>query len=328
MKRKEEMKTILLSKDGRCKWLENRILKKLLPEMQRARQENNTRPMYIIEDWISNDDGRVGVDLKWLNSLGISVAKTYMDVKENNCIVVNTGYDSIVDQEQILRKRGVEILDEPCPYVRKLRTIFENIDIKYQYVLLCEKNHIVVKNFKSIFPKDMILVQMGNYKQEIISKQNGKPLYLIPYVTFLPKHVNQIYEFIEQKFGERDNKVEKTSCMWIASPASPIVEINNMTCEQLNGVKEALLIATPGSVNKSLISLIETLEDKGLTVVKISSLSQYIKYSLTHRNETVLVVKSPIPNEAEEPIMDCIKYGIPKACAKVWYKKIRGNKRG
>ena len=63
------METILLSNDGRCKWLENRVLKKILPQMLEAKRMNN-KPMYIIADWISNDSGKVGVDLKWLDKIG------------------------------------------------------------------------------------------------------------------------------------------------------------------------------------------------------------------------------------------------------------------
>lgn len=129
------METILLSNDGRCKWLENRVLKKLLPLMQQANQTGEN-PMYVIEDWISNDSGKVGVDLGWLNKLGISVVHTYKDIPNSNCTVVNTGYDSIVNEEKELRKMGVKILDEPCPYVRRIRNIFENMEDIYQYLSL------------------------------------------------------------------------------------------------------------------------------------------------------------------------------------------------
>ncbi|MEZ3515656.1 MAG: hypothetical protein K1W37_10405 [Lachnospiraceae bacterium] len=303
------METILLSNDGRCKWLENRVLKKILPQMLEAKRMNN-KPMYIIADWISNDSGKVGVDLKWLDKLGVSVVNNYKEIVDTNCIVVNTGYDSIVNEEIELRQKGVEILDEPCPYVRKVRTIFENPEPTFQYVLLCEPNHIIVKNFASIFPKDMILVQMKNYKEKIINQENGKPICLVPYVTFLPKHIKEIMDFIDNNFSERKNKFIQTSCMWLSSPTSPIVEINNMSEKSLENVKDAILIATAGSVNKSLVSLIETLEDRNLNVVKISSLTQFILYSIKHKKSKVLVVRSPIPNNAEIPIINCIQHGI------------------
>lgn len=316
------METILLSNDGRCKWLENRVLKKILPQML-ENKNTNSKQMYVIADWISNDSGKVGVDLKWLDKLGVSVVDNYKDITDNNCIVVNTGYDSIVNEEMELRSKGVEILDEPCPYVRKIRTIFENPESQYQYVLLCEPNHIIVKNFASIFPEDMILVQMKNYKERILKQQNGKPICLVPYVTFLPKHIKEIFSFIENEFMERENKLVQTSCMWISSPTSPIVEINNMPQKSLENIKDAILIATAGSVNKSLLSLIETLEDRKLNVVKVSSLSQFVLYSIRHSKDKVLIVRSPIPNSAEIPIINCIQHGILYAYSQCFLQLIK-----
>jgi len=305
------MEVIFLKNDGRCLWLERKVLKKLIPEVAAAALNPNKKTMYLIEDWISNDCGKVGADLKWLKRLGVPLIKTFKDLPEgNNYAIVNTGYDSIVAEEKLLLAKGIDYIDMPCPYIRKIRRLFENIDENYQYMLLCEPNHIIIKNFKSIYPDDLILVQMDNYQERILNRQNGKPLILVPYVTFLPFHVKRVFNFINENFFERTNKVIKTSCMWIASPSSPVVEINNMSSAALSGVKDALLIASAGTSNKSVVSLIETLENKGLQVIIITSLPEFISYEKKNRNNRVLLVRSPIPNNAEKPVVTYIKKGL------------------
>ena len=95
--------------------------------------------------------------------------------------------------------------------------------------------------------------------------------------------------------------------MWVASKISPIVEIAELPDEYIEGIKDALIITTPGSVNKSLRSLSLALDDRGLNVVVISSLEMYLDYEREHEEDTILLVRSPIPNNAEAPIMQYIE---------------------
>lgn len=304
------MEVIYLKNDGRCKWLESQVLKKVFPDAVKCSRNPNSPRKLMILDWISNDNGKVGVDLKWFKKLGVPAVQTYNDLPpENNFILINTGYDSIVHEEKLLLERGVQIIDKPCPYVRKIRKIFENIDSQYQYVLLCEPNHIIIKNYHSLFPKDMILIQMQNYKERIVSQSNGKPIKFISYVTFLKRHSGEIFDFINFIFPDRPNVMVDTQCMWADGKKSPIHEIANLPNKTLQGVKYACLIATPGSTNKSLMSLHETITLKGLEVINISSLKEFIDFKKSHNREKVLLVKSPIPNEAEKPILAYLKHG-------------------
>ncbi|MCK5507845.1 MAG: hypothetical protein KAI50_04925 [Desulfobacterales bacterium] len=331
------MKYVSLKRDGRCKWLEKKVLNGILPRAQKLARDPFAHKLIIIVDWISSDSGRVGVDLKWLKSLGVPAVASYHDLPKNgNFAVVNTGYDSIVHEESLLKNRGIEIIDLPCPFIRKVRKIFEQCDPSYQYVLLCEQNHIIIRNFDTLFPDDMILVQMQNYRTRILQRQNGKPVRLVPYVTFLPCHVDEVFAFIQQNFPDRCNDKLSTFCMWVRGAASPITEINKMANSCLNGIEDALLITTPGSMNKSLMSLHETLEHRGLNVIPIGSLKEFWNYASKHRKNKskVLLVKSPIPNKAERPIMAYLKYGrlvawlvcliqtrIFQACSRLPYNK-------
>lgn len=308
------METLLLEKDGRCIWLENKVLKGLMPMAIRNGVNPFAQRVFLIVDWISNDFGRVGVDLKWLKTLGVPVVEKAKDLPAGKDFkVINTGYDSIVNEEIILRSNGIEIIDKPCPFVRKLRDIFTDHDGTHQIVLLCESNHIVVKNYASIFPEDLILVQMDNYQERITAKSNGKPLKLVPYVTFLETDAAAIMDFILETFPEQKPVCERTACIWVKSKASPIQEINQLPTEKLRGIKDALLITTANSTNKSVISLENTLKDKGLKVVHIGSLNDFLHYQRQHKDAKVLVVRSPIPNQAEYPIMQYIKHGLVAA---------------
>ena len=317
MKKQEEnkyMEVVMSKNDSQCKWFNNQVIQKVFPDMIESALDPNRKTKYMIKDWISNDHGRVGADLGWLKQLGLPVIETYKDLpKNNNFIIVNTGYDSIIEEEKVLKEKNIEIEDRPCPYVRKLRTLFENIDEKYQYILLCEKNHILIKNFKSLFPEDMILVQMGNYKERIKKQWNGKPIVFVPYVTFLPRHIDEIADYIHEVCPNVECQVIRSTCMWASSPVSPITEIKNMSQEKLEGIKDALVTATKGSSNKSLMSLCEILEERGLNVVKICSLKEYRDYERKHKNDKVLLVRSPIPNKAEKEVMLYIQHGLIKS---------------
>lgn len=299
------MKVRLLKNDGRCKWLQTRMLNQLFPEMIESSKNDNEKTKYMIKDWVSNDNGRVGADLKWMAEIGVPLVETYRDITEND-IVINTGYDSIYEEEMDLKARGIEYVDAPCPFVRKVRDEFENKKDDYQYVLLCEPNHIIIKNYNILFPKDMILVQMDNYRERIRAQEIGKPLYLVPYVTFLPKQSQEIFDFIEKEFPDRGHKYVKLSCMWVNSKVSPVVEMNSLSNKDLKGIKDALIITTAKSTNKSLASLMITAKDIGLNVVIIGSLEDFCEYEKKHECSRVLLVRSPIPNTAEEPIMEYI----------------------
>lgn len=304
------MEVIYLKNDGRCKWLESQVLNKVFPDAIKSSKTPGVPQKLMILDWISNDHGKVGVDLKWFKKLGVPSVQTYNDLPSgNNFILINTGYDSIVHEEKLLIERGVEIIDKPCPYVRKIRKLLEDIDLKYQYVLLCEPNHIIIKNYQSLFPNDMILVQMQNYKEKILLQSNGKPIKFISYVTFLKKHSKEIFDFINLNLPNEENTMVDTQCMWADGKKSPIHEIANLPEEILKNVKYACLIATPGSTNKSLMSLHETITSRGLEVINISSLQEFIEFKKKNEEEKILLVKSPIPNEAEKPILAYLQRG-------------------
>ena len=304
------MEVLTLKNDGRCRWLENRVLKGIFPELIRNSMNPDAKKIFVILSWISNDNGKVGVDLKWFNSLGIPAVTSYTDLPEgSDYTVLNTGYDSNVHEEKVLKDRGVKILDLPCPYIRKVRTIFENADPTYQYILLCEPNHIIMRNFASLYPDDLIVVQMNNYRERILKQETGRPLKLVPYVTFLPAHVEKIYKFLNTHFSDRPNEKVASFCMWIKSPVSPIIEIEKLDAKSLTGITNALLITTPGSTNKSLVSMIETISAKGLQVKIISSLWQFLRFKAFSNDKRILLVRSPIPNKAEKPILAFLKSG-------------------
>lgn len=305
------MEVVLLEKDGRCLWLENKVLNDILPKAIKSAANPFAKKLYLIIDWISNDYGKVGVDLKWLRGLGVPTVRNISELPHSkNIKVVNTGYDSIYNEEKLLSKKGYNILDKPCPYIRRIRDIFESNDDQFQYVLLCEPNHIIIKNFATLFPDDLIVLQMENYKEILEKNANSKPKRLVPYVTFLRSDVSEIMSYINNNFPETENDLIETSCLWIKSKASPIIEIEKLSKLVLKSISDAVLITTANSTNKSLISLEKSLQKKGLRVVQISSLWSFLNYKIKHENKRVLVVRSPIPNNAEGAIMKYIQGGI------------------
>lgn len=302
------MELIQIKYDGRCRWLDAQM-RKMIPQMFKSVINFKAKTIYVMESWVST--GKTGANLKWLRNIGIPIIKDINHLpKGNNYAILNTGYDTILEEEQILIEKGIEIIDKACPYCRKLRTIFEEHNPNYQYVLLCEPDHIILKNYRTLFPKDMILVQLNNYQEKIQNEQSGKPIRFVPYVTFLPTQIDRIFEFINRSFPDRTNEIYKTSCIWASSPTSPITEINNLDLSRLTDVKDALVIIAPNSTNTSSESLITTITNKGLKIVPISSLNDFISYKNSHINEKVLFIRSPIPSIDEKHILLYIKNGI------------------
>ena len=111
--------------------------------------------------------------------------------------------------------------------------------------------------------------------------------------------------------------------MWADGKISPLDEIAKMPAEKLKGIRYALLIGSPGSTNKSLMSLEETIIDKGLEVVNIGTLGDFHKFRKSHRDEKVLLVKSPIPNQAEKPILAYLKHGYLYSYYTLLMEKLR-----
>lgn len=302
------MELIQIKYDGRCRWLEAQM-RKMIPQIFKSVINFKAKTIYIMESWVST--GKTGANLKWLRNIGIPIIKDINHLpKGNNYAILNTGYDTILEEEKILTEKGIEIIDKACPFCRKLRTIFEEHNPNYQYVFLCEPDHIIMKNYRILFPKDMILVQLNNYQEKIQNEQNGKPIRFVPYVTFLPAQIDGIFEFIIQSFPDRKNEIYKTNCIWASSPTSPITEINNLDLSILTNVKEALVIIAPNSKNTSSESLITTITNKGLKIVPISSLKDFISYKNSHKNDKVLFIRSPIPSIDEKNILLYINYGL------------------
>ena len=305
------MEVIYLKNDGRCRWLEKHVLNRLFPDMIESHHSNNGTPHYLILDWMSNDNGKVGVDQNWLEETGLPYIKSLRHLPEGNRFkIVNTGYDSIYQEEQLLREKGVEIIDKPCPYVRRVRRLFENIDDNYQYVLLCESNHIIIKNFSALFPSDMILVQMGTYKEKIVNQTNGKPFMIISHVTFTKKNSQEILDFVEDNYPGRGHVMVTTQCVWADSKVSPVTEINELSEELVKQIDYACVIGTPGSVNKSAMTLIEVIKDRGMNIKYISSLKDFVLFKRKNKDSKILLVRTPIPNKVEKPVLIYLDKGL------------------
>jgi hypothetical protein len=305
------MHTLFLKNDGRCRWLERKVLNGYYQNAIIASKDPDLKKIFLIEEWLSNDNGNIGAHKPWMRAGGVPVLKTYKDVPHTgNFSVFITPYDSIIEEELELRERGVEMIGEPCPAITNLRNIFEKHNPEYQYIFICDSTHVIIRNYRSIFPADMILVQFENFKERINTQVVDKPLLVVPYVTFLPSQVKEVTDFIEAQFPTRKCKVCDTYCIWVKSPTSPVVEIQNLQTEQLNGVSDALLIEPRNTRNTSAASLAASLKKRGLRVVPITSLIDAVIYTLKHQNDTVLVVRSPIPNTVEKPVLTYFESGI------------------
>ena len=61
----------------------------------------------------------------------------------------------------------------------------------------------------------------------------------------------------------------------------------------------------------------KSLAKRNLRVVQIGSFMEFLRYRRQHKHDKVLLVRSPIPNQAEAPIMAYIETGLLAALVSV-----------
>ena len=101
-----------------------------------------------------------------------------------------------------------------------------------------------------------------------------------------------------------------TQCVWADSKVSPVNEISELSEELVKQIDHACVIGTPGSVNKSAMTLIETIEDRGMNIRYISSLKDFVLFKYKNKNSKILLVRTPVPNKVEKPVLIYLDKGL------------------
>ncbi len=280
--------------DGMCKWMKKESIGNMPKYLYEPVDfEGNKVKFYLILDWMMTNTR--GVNTKLLDELTANYVKTVDDLPKNAGVYI-TGYDGNIKELKKLQENNIPIIDSACPWVRELkRQLFSVNSNTHQCVLMIDEGHIVYECYKSIFPKDIIIVQPDNYEARINQHANGNPFHLLVYAVHRMKDAQRISDFIEANYKNNKNILDgykKTICCW--SKQGLIEEIEKV------GKKKRLdevWVVCNSTGDRSTMSIISELNECGLKYLIIKN-KHDIPIDLTNLNRIGVLV-APIPLSEE-----------------------------
>ncbi|MCK4797919.1 MAG: hypothetical protein KAT05_11075 [Spirochaetes bacterium] len=276
--------------DGKCKWMINEI-EKYYPKYLRDPIDFKGKKVkfYTILKWVFRNNK--GANLKWAEESGLNYVNTIDELPEGAGIYT-TGYDADLVELEEARKKGIPIIEHPCPWVREIRRQLQEMNTDtHQCIFMVDRDHMIYECYHTIFPEDIIIIQNNNYKEEIRKHKNKKPIHLIIYSVFRKKEVKRVINFIRTDYPHPDNKLDgykKTLCMWIRQGLLEEIE---------EAVKEKKLdevwVVCSSERDRSTTSIISEIRETGakpIVIKKLEDIPEKIDDNLR-----VGVLLAPIP---------------------------------
>ena len=210
------MSFFFFKKDGECKWMTKQT-EKVYPKQLREPIKFNNKEVqfYLILDWIKRKNK--GANMEWLNEIEVNYVQSVEDLPEGAGIYI-TGYDADLQELAKAKAKGIPILENPCPWIKKLREELFRVNTEtHQLVLMIIKGHMVYDCYQSAFPDDIIVVEPETYEEEISKLKNDKPIHFLVYAAFRQKDALQVIDYINENYPHPENNLDtykKTICMW------------------------------------------------------------------------------------------------------------------
>jgi 4-hydroxy-3-methylbut-2-enyl diphosphate reductase IspH len=288
------------TRDGRCKWAKEQIARQI-PYVLKMKLSKT--PYYVIVDW-NSIDGK-GIQKEYLAKKGIPYVNSIEELPQGAGVAVSA-YDGDPLEIKQLKEKGVPIYEQVCPWIKKLREIFLNKIEGYQYVFLCEEDHMIAVNYRSIFPKGTLLVNPDNYKEKMCGLNPNRPIYFIVYAAFRVKDSQQVIQYIKDNYNHPDNiYYTETICQWAGGKNSVFEEISE-AYRNIN--MDEVWVINSSEDNTSVKSLIRELTETGLKyrlIKRIQDIEQIDNNFL--QCKTIGVLRAPNPYYLEEDILSYIK---------------------
>ncbi len=283
--------------DGECKWMKDQIIN-VYPEFLQAPVDFNGKKVkfYGILSWIHQDNK--GVNIDWGKELKLNYVETIYDLPPNAGAYI-TGYDADLEEVKILKAKGVPVIENPCPWIKKLREqILQTDSNAHQLVLMIDKGHIVHECYKSSFPDDIIIIDPENYKEEIKKNKKNKPIELLVYATFREIDVKKVIEFINKNYPEPGNKLDgykKSLCIW--TKQGLFEEIKTKVKE--HNLNEIWIICSSkdDTSARSIIRNVEEYGVKSVIIIKESDIPKKIEKNI---RVGVLLAAIPVSNKVKD----------------------------
>ncbi|MBN2544444.1 MAG: hypothetical protein JXB50_01520 [Spirochaetes bacterium] len=305
--------------DAPCKWITKEIITKF-PKYLREPviYKGKAIKFHINLEWIRNESR--GANKEWLNEIKVNYINTINELPSGDGIFI-TGYDSNIKELDELKSRNIPMIEAPCPWVRQLRDqlIEVNTDT-YQSILMIDEDHMVHDCYKSIYPKDIIIVQADNYQEKLKDIIISKPVYLMVYAAHRWKDAEDMAEYIENKYPHPDNKLDnykKTICHWVRQGIFEEIRIKGIQ-EKL----DEIWVICSSFGDRSTKSIVRAIEEIGIKAVVISNKSNIPENF--NNNLRIGIISAPIPvsHKKRKEILHIIrkKYGGPIEIARILYE--------
>ncbi|MBI3599181.1 MAG: hypothetical protein HY097_00865, partial [Nitrospinae bacterium] len=244
------------TRDGRCKWAKEQIARQIPKALM---MKLSKTPYYVIADW-NSIDGK-GIQKEYLSKMGIPYVNSVEELPEGAGVAVSA-YDGDHQEIKYLREKGVPIYEQVCPWIKKLRDIFLNNIEGYQYVFLCEEDHMIAVNYRNIFPEGTILITPDNYREKLDRLNPNQPIFFIVYAAFRVKDSQRIIQYIKDNYNHPNNIYHTdTICQWSGGKNSIFDEVSKV---YRNMNLDEVWVITSSEKNTSVKSLIREFTEVGL----------------------------------------------------------------
>ena len=315
-------KMYFFQNDKECKWMlkeirdnypkylhESLSFDQIEPKFKKELKEySGKKKFYVILDWVQkkskkNDEVKRGGNPKWLDEIGINTVQSVKNLPENAGIYI-TGYDSDIVELASAKDKGIPIINNACPWVLRIKKQLLEINSKtHQCIFMIDKEHMVYECYKSIIPKDAIIINPSNYKEMIKKHHNGKAVYLVVYAVFRKKEAARVADYIHANYPNQDNNLygyKETLCCWVNQGL--LEEIEHKTKEL--DLNEIWVICSSNG-DRSTMSVLSEVKESGADSVIIKKESD-IPDCIKNKNIGVLVAPIPISSSVKN-IINIIK---------------------
>ncbi len=305
--------------DAPCKWITKEIINKF-PKYLRDPVIYNEKPVkfHINLEWIRNETR--GANKEWLDEIKVNYINSINELPEGDGIYV-TGYDSNVKELEELKKSGIPIIDAPCPWVRQLKEQLTEVNsVTHQCILMIDEDHMVHDCYKSIYPKDIIIVQADNFREKLKDIIITRPVYLMVYAAHRWKDAEDLEEYIKNKYPHTDNILDnykKTICHWVRQGI--FEEIREKGIEEK---LDEIWVICSSIGDRSTKSIVRAIEELGIKAVIISNKSNIPENFDGNLRIGIISAPIPISHKKRKEILHVIrkKYGGPIEIAKIIYE--------
>lgn len=322
-------KIYFFKNDKECKWMLNEIKNNYPKYLHNSisydeidkKHKKKIKPyigkkkFYAILDWVQkkkdkslNSEVLKGVNPKWVNEIGGNVVQSFKDLPENAGIYI-TGYDSNLIEIEKAKKKNITIIDNACPWVRRIKDQILDVNTNtHQCAILIDKDHVVYECYKSILPKNTIILSVENYKDEIDNNFIGKPIYLIVYSVFRKKESERIKKYILKKCPGKKHILDgykKTLCCWTNQGILEEIE-ESIKIEKL----DEIWVICSSENDRSTKSILNEIIENGVEPVILKK-EKDIPVKINNKKIGVLLAPVPVSSEIKNIINKIkIQYNI------------------